>query len=76
MRNGRQAFLSSSQPLSVERMEISESYTQLSEEPSMSQFTSNPHLPESLVGVTEFSLLIRCRLNGRRGSRTCVLLNG
>jgi hypothetical protein len=45
--------MSSSQPLSLERMEINEvnDFTQLSEEPSMSQFTANPHLPESLVAV-------------------------
>jgi len=50
LRNGRQAFMSSSQPLSVDRIDMNDaSYTQLSEEPSMSQFTTNPHLPESLV---------------------------
>lgn len=49
-RNGRQAFISSSQPVTMERHEMSEiEYSQLSEEPSMSQFTSNPHLPESMV---------------------------
>jgi hypothetical protein len=49
-RNGRQAFMSSSQPVSMGRSEMTDTeYSQLSEEPSMSQFTSNPHLPESLV---------------------------
>jgi hypothetical protein len=49
-RNRRHAFMSSSQPVTMERSEISDlEYSQLSEEPSMSQFTSNPHLPESLV---------------------------
>jgi len=46
----RQAFMSSSQPITMGRPEVSElDYSQLSEEPSMSQFTSNPHLPESMV---------------------------
>lgn len=50
--NRRQAFMSSSQPISVERQEISElDFGQLSEEPSMSQFTAKPHLPESLVSI-------------------------
>jgi hypothetical protein len=49
-RNGRRAFMSSSQPAAVGRSEMSDiEYSQLSEEPSMSQFTSNPYLPESLV---------------------------
>jgi hypothetical protein len=49
-RNGRQAFISSSQPVTMERHEMSDlEYSQLSEEPSMSQFTANPHLPESMV---------------------------
>ena len=51
-RNGRQAFMSSSQPTNMGRTELSETdYSQLSEEPSMSQFTANPHLPESLVSL-------------------------
>ena len=33
-------------------------HSQLSEEPSMSQFTSNPHLPESLVNLFISSFLI------------------
>jgi hypothetical protein len=42
--------MSSSQPTDVGRSEMTDfDYSQLSEEPSMSQFTSNPHLPESLV---------------------------
>jgi hypothetical protein len=49
-RNGRQAFMSSSQPTNMGRTELSETdHSQLVDEPSMSQFTANPHLPESLV---------------------------
>jgi hypothetical protein len=48
--NGRQAYVSSSQPVNIGRLELSETdYSQLSEEPSMSQFTAHPHLPDSLV---------------------------
>jgi len=54
-RNGRLAFMSSSQPTTIERPDPSQhDYSQLSEEPSMSQFTLNPQLPESLVCFTPF----------------------
>lgn len=49
--------MSSSQPMTIGRQEISEiEYSQLSEEPSMSQFTANRHLPESLVRIPYLAL--------------------
>jgi serine/threonine-protein kinase CHEK1 len=60
--------MSSSQPTTMERQELSESeYSQLSEEPSMSQFTANPHLPESLVKIP--CLILRLTIQTQRASR-------
>jgi hypothetical protein len=66
--------MSSSQPTNMGRTELSEvDYSQLSEEPSMSQFTANPHLPESLVPF--FPDMADGRLNEHLGSRIYVLRN-
>ena len=60
--------MSSSQPMTMGRQEISEiEYSQLSEEPSMSQFTANRHLPESLVRIPHFAL--RLTMQTQRASR-------
>jgi hypothetical protein len=51
--------MSSSQPLTVGRAELGDAeYSQLTEEPSMSQFTANHHLPESLVDCSKSNLTL------------------